>query len=303
MVILYFCSYYCWQAFSLPASFVCLQAFSSQELSAAKEQLEISSHLQQNLDKLWKGTRWVMDLITFARRDRYLRPPVSAAPLLLSTGTTSTSQSDTPSSHSPQPRHQRGIRDNNNSQSAQNDCGSNEISVGKDNRRIAKFFDPNEEPEESCTDSNGLVQAGENGSATTTLTDADPQDSSGVSSSAPPPMTSGILRVYAAYDTGLSKGVSVKLHITAQTTSRDVINLVVRHLNMAVLNKGREGPIYSDEDLDNFCLVAVIGSRERVLGDDYPPLRLQNPWLKGRLYVRMVNSLLAAIQQGQATAV
>lgn len=279
------------------------QAFSSQELSVAKEQLEISSHLQQNLDKLWKGTRWVMDLITFARRDRYLRPPVSAAPLLLAAGPTSTSQSDTPSSHSPKPRLHRGIRDNNNSQSAQNDCGSNEISVGKDNRRIAKFFDPTEEPEESSgADTNEHDQAGENGSATT-LTDADGQNSSGMSSSAHPPMTSGILRVYAAYDTGLSKGVSVKLHITAQTTSRDVINLVVRHLNMAVLNKGREGPVYSDEDLDNFCLVAVIGSRERVLGDDYPPLRLQNPWLKGRLYVRMVNSVLAAIQQGQATAV
>jgi hypothetical protein len=116
-------------------------------------------------------------------------------------------------------------------------------------------------------------------------------------------MTSGILRVYAAYDTGLSKGVSVKLHITAQTTARDVINLVVRHLNMAAVNRGREGPIYSDDELDNFCLVAVVGSRERVLGDDYTPLRLQNPWLKGRLYVRMANSVLAVIHQCQATAV
>ncbi|XP_070186846.1 ankyrin repeat and fibronectin type-III domain-containing protein 1-like isoform X2 [Littorina saxatilis] len=291
------------------------EAFSTQELSCAKEQLEISNHLQQNLDKLWKGTRWVMDLITFARRDKYLRPPVSAFPLL-NPSTSSCSSSPQPglpsssssssSSFSYQTRLQRGIRDNNNSSSAQNDCDCNEISVGKDNRRIAKFFDPNDEPDDACDTTNGhFTQGGGDGDSPT----EDENHGSGIGSSnsshtpAAPPMTSGILRVYAAYDTGLSKGVSVKLHITAQTTARDVINLVVRHLNMAALNKGKEGPIYSDEDLQNFCLVAVIGSRERVLGDEYPPLRLQNPWLKGRLYVRKVNSVLAAIQQGQATAV
>lgn len=58
------------------------QAFSTEELSLAKEQLEISCHLQQNLERLWKGTRWVMDLITFAR-DKSPRPPVSATALLI----------------------------------------------------------------------------------------------------------------------------------------------------------------------------------------------------------------------------
>uniref|UniRef100_A0A8W8JC18 Ras-associating domain-containing protein n=3 Tax=Magallana TaxID=2171616 RepID=A0A8W8JC18_MAGGI len=52
-----------------------------------------------------------------------------------------------------------------------------------------------------------------------------------------------------------------------------------------------------------FCLVAVIGARERILRDDYQPLHLQNPWTKGRLYVRMKSNLLAAIQQGHATEV
>ena len=283
-----------------------MQAFSSEELSAAKEQLEISSHLQQNLEKLWKGTRWIMDLITFARRDKFLRPPVSVASLFLQQGSLpTTGASSSPpsplqpaapipssSSLSSSPAHQQGaVREHRSSQSSSDDgCSSNEISVGKDQRRIAKFYDPSDDAEDS---GDAVRDTCENSCP------ADSKDT-GVKDREGSPMTSGILRVYAAYDTGLSKGVSVKLHITVHTTARDVVNLVVRHLNMALLDKGCRGPVHADDDLDNFCLVAVIGSRERVLEDDQFPLRLQNPWLKGRLYVRMVSSV---IQQGQATAV
>ena len=114
---------------------------------------------------------------------------------------------------------------------------------------------------------------------------------------------SGILRIYTAYKTGLSRGTSVKLHVTAKTTSREVINLVVQQLNRAVLAKGFSGPVYNDETLEDFCLVAVVGARERVLRDDFQPLLLQNPWTKGRLFVRLKSNLLAALEQGQVTSV
>uniref|UniRef100_A0A182JU75 Ras-associating domain-containing protein n=1 Tax=Anopheles christyi TaxID=43041 RepID=A0A182JU75_9DIPT len=105
-----------------------------------------------------------------------------------------------------------------------------------------------------------------------------------------------ILQVYAAYETGLPSGTSLKLRVTPKTSAREVIDLVVKQLNMAVVLKGREGPIYTSERLDNFCLVAVIGARERCLRDDFRPLQLQNPWRKGRLYVRQKHDLLAAIE-------
>ena len=66
---------------------------------------------------------------------------------------------------------------------------------------------------------------------------------------------------------------------------------------MAVILKGRDGPVYEKEDLRNFCLVAVIGSRERCLRDDFRPLNLQNPWKSGKLFVRMKNDLLAAFER------
>uniref|UniRef100_A0A1A9ZLC6 Ankyrin repeat and fibronectin type-III domain-containing protein 1 n=1 Tax=Glossina pallidipes TaxID=7398 RepID=A0A1A9ZLC6_GLOPL len=109
-------------------------------------------------------------------------------------------------------------------------------------------------------------------------------------------VNSGIIQVYTAYDTGLASGTSLKLHVTAKTTAREVINLVVKQLNMAATLKGSNGPIYTNDMLNNFCLVAVIGARERCLRDDFKPLLLQNPWKKGRMYVRQKHELLAAIE-------
>ncbi len=52
--------------------------------------------------------------------------------------------------------------------------------------------------------------------------------------------------------------------------------------------------MYDNDKLHNFCLVAVIGNRERCLRDDFKPLNLQYPWNKWRLFVRMKNVMLAA---------
>lgn len=46
-------------------------------------------------------------------------------------------------------------------------------------------------------------------------------------------------QVYAAYDTGLASGTSLQLHVTPRTSAREVVDLVVKQLNMAVLLKGR----------------------------------------------------------------
>lgn len=111
-----------------------------------------------------------------------------------------------------------------------------------------------------------------------------------------PPDQPGILQVFAAYETGLAAGTSLKLHVTPRTSAREVIDLVVKQLNMAAVLKGKPGPVYGPDKLHDFCLVAVIGARERCLRDDFRPLQLQNPWRKGRLYVRLKHDVLAALQ-------
>lgn len=114
---------------------------------------------------------------------------------------------------------------------------------------------------------------------------------------------SGVLRVYAAYPCGLAKGTSVKLHVTPKTTAKEVVVLVIRQLNKAVEMKGLKGPFYEDDELSDFVLVAVIGARERCLRDDFPPLELQNPWCKGKLFIRRKNDLLAALEFGNEAKV
>ncbi|XP_055848804.1 uncharacterized protein LOC129913874 isoform X7 [Episyrphus balteatus] len=132
------------------------------------------------------------------------------------------------------------------------------------------------------------------GNSTTTTTGAATGSVSNAATSTT--QQTGIIQVYTAYDTGLASGTSLKLNVTPKTTAREVINLVVKQINMAAVLKGNNGPIYSADKLNNFCLVAVIGARERCLRDDFKPLQLQNPWKKGRLYVRQKHELLAAIE-------
>lgn len=244
--------------------------------------------------------RWVMDVITYAR-DKSVRGGTSI-------GVIKSVNLDARTLDIEKPLNGK-IFDNNNSQPScgSTSCDSNEISVGKDNRKIAKFYDPNEEVRQT----NGHVQQGRQTTTpenkTTRTRSAGSRSAAmhttGTHSSETTANSSGILEVYAAYDTGLSKGTRVRLHVTSRTTAREVVNLVVKQLNKALVMKGKSGPTYSDAQLIDFCLVAVIGARERILRDDYQPLQLQNPWTKGRLFVRSKNNLLAAIQQGHATEV
>ena len=107
---------------------------------------------------------------------------------------------------------------------------------------------------------------------------------------------SGILQVFAAYETGMAIGTCLKLHVTSKTTARDVVDIVVRQLNRTVQLKGKKEPFYSDDCLKDFCLVAIIGARERCLRDDFFPLMIQNPWKKGKLFVRKRDAVLAALE-------
>ncbi|XP_033746779.1 uncharacterized protein LOC117331911 isoform X1 [Pecten maximus] len=261
------------------------EAFSSGELSSAKLRVDKLNTLQQHLDFAWKSTRWVMDIITYAR-DKSVHGGTHVS-LITNIG----KEKDEPDFHG---KTNGKILDNNNSQPScgSSACDSNEISVGKDNRKIAKFYDPTEDVQRT----NGHIQKERECTPTEVKSPISnsPESSTG---------SSGILEVYAAYETGLSKGTRVRLHVTSRTTAREVVHLVVKHLNKALVMKGKSGPTYSEEKIVDFCLVAVIGARERILRDDYQPLRLQNPWTKGRLFVRSKNNLLAAIQQGHATEV
>lgn len=60
---------------------------------------------------------------------------------------------------------------------------------------------------------------------------------------------------------------------------------------------------YSPEQLEHFGLVLVVEDREKWLQDDFCPLELQNPWLRGKLCVRIKEYSPLALKYSRATTV
>ncbi|XP_046854874.1 uncharacterized protein LOC124447922 [Xenia sp. Carnegie-2017] len=116
-------------------------------------------------------------------------------------------------------------------------------------------------------------------------------------------LESGVLKIYSSFETGLAPGRSVKLHVSSDTTVEQVVYLVVRQLEKLVQQKNPDTKLLTEEKVKEFCLVAVIGARERCLSDDYKILQLQNPWVKGKLFVRLRVEAIAANNRSTSTLV
>ncbi|VBB31820.1 unnamed protein product [Acanthocheilonema viteae] len=112
--------------------------------------------------------------------------------------------------------------------------------------------------------------------------------------------TTRVIKVYAAYQCGLTCDTSVRLQIASATTASEIVALVIEQLAKAAAKSGKS---IESKDPEDFCLTVVVGSRERRLRDDFPPMKLQNPWDDGRLFVRRRDSVLAALQKGNEAAV
>lgn len=124
------------------------------------------------------------------------------------------------------------------------------------------------------------------------------------------------LKVYGTEEIGFPNPVFTTITITEETTARDIIEMSVSQLlsscsdseeNDDSDNTNEETEkfrtIATEDDLTNFALVVVAGSRERVLRDDLILLKLQNPWEKGTLYLRLKKEALRATKWGLTTAV
>ncbi|XP_077482639.1 ankyrin repeat and fibronectin type-III domain-containing protein 1 isoform X1 [Stigmatopora argus] len=116
------------------------------------------------------------------------------------------------------------------------------------------------------------------------------------------------LRVYPQYRTGLPKETSVKLCVTPCTSAGEMVRLVVQEMNLVSRQMlAGDGPdqdaFYGPEQLKHFGLVLVVDDREKWLQDDFCPLELQNPWLRGKLCVRIKAYSPLALKHGLATTV
>ncbi|KAM9305171.1 ankyrin repeat and fibronectin type-III domain-containing protein 1-like [Gastrophryne carolinensis] len=113
------------------------------------------------------------------------------------------------------------------------------------------------------------------------------------------------LRIYPQYETGLSKEMSVKLHITSKTEAQEVVKLVVLQMNEICRSMlgTTEGYCYAEDQLDHFALVFTSENREQWLPDDFLPFSLQNMLNKGHFSVRIRETSPLHFQYGPATTV
>ncbi|CAD6187592.1 unnamed protein product [Caenorhabditis auriculariae] len=110
----------------------------------------------------------------------------------------------------------------------------------------------------------------------------------------------GNIVVCVAYDCGLSKGSKVPLSISGNTTAQEVVSLVLEQVAKATVNGEEE---INSPDESEFCLVSIVGHRERRLKPETALLRVQNPWVQGNLFVRKLDDLLAAVEYGNESPV
>ncbi|XP_041473244.1 ankyrin repeat and fibronectin type-III domain-containing protein 1-like isoform X2 [Lytechinus variegatus] len=227
------------------------EAFSNDELNEAKRRQTQVDEFQKSLDMMWRGMRWIMDILQYAR-DKQIKGGVP----------------------------------------------------------LSVLYAPPPSPVDASEDILATIGQCMKDPQNHTLLPPPPCSSIGcqtmllpVEKAADKTLKSGILRVFPAYNSGLAKGTSVKLHVTSKTSCEDIVSLVVQQLNKAMESSGMETPAFSPEDCAQFCLVAIIANKEYSLQEDFCPLQLQNPWTKGQLFVRPKDSERAVLNVGPSTDV
>ncbi|KAH9514239.1 Ankyrin-repeat and fibronectin type III domain-containing 1 [Bulinus truncatus] len=290
------------------------EAFSLEELNKAKEQVQMTADLQKNIDKIWKCARWIRDITTYAR-NREKKAGIHLSRIL----------NNTNSNKNLYDLREKGSKTTQLIFPLPSTVPANKPklkNISKEHRCIAKFYDPNEENPHSadCISIGGeqpyikskIVQS------TTTIQEQvsypklTPTSSFSSNSSLAESLleltsaqefSSAIIKVHALYETGFNRKVNIKLHITEQTTARDIVNLVVRHLNSLVQAKGKGVLAYHEDVLSNFCLVMKYEGHDKVLKDDYKVVHLKSQLQKAKICVMMIESIFSEEELCQATIV
>lgn len=243
-------------------------------LSLKLKQDKLSS-LQQNVDDLWKVSRWIFDTLQ-ACQDKNLNIGIPLAELF---GVSTWSEVM------------------NNRLSLVSQVSEHSISsVGGG----------------CCSNRDSIMSTGSNSGCNSVNDNTDSAAGCGITSG-------GTLKIYGTDEIGLSSKtfVEVKCADDASSTALEVVCMATRQFKEQLLQSDSESVeansgeneknlnLLSEENATagNLVLVVVVGSRERVLRDDLQLTKLQNPWEKGMLYLRLKKEAIRATKWGLSTTV
>ncbi|KAF8782331.1 Ankyrin repeat and fibronectin type-III like protein [Argiope bruennichi] len=95
------------------------------------------------------------------------------------------------------------------------------------------------------------------------------------------------LRISVAYHDSIPADTSVRLQVSPEVSVREIVEAVIGQMNDATLEEKYDSTLYIDDQTkDNLCMVVSFGTLERSLSDSFQPLKVQNPWTKGHLFVK-----------------
>lgn len=96
-----------------------------------------------------------------------------------------------------------------------------------------------------------------------------------------------VLRVSVAYSDDVPPDTSVRLQLNPDANSREILDAVVSRVNEAAFDGEQKTEAYTNEQTSSdLVLVVSFDSCERCLSDSFQPLKVQNPWTKGKLLAK-----------------
>lgn len=96
-----------------------------------------------------------------------------------------------------------------------------------------------------------------------------------------------VLRVFVAYSEDIPPDTSVRLELQPEANAREIVEAVVTQVNEAAMEGRQKSEAYINEQtLNELILVVSFNSSERSLSDSFQPLKVQNPWTKGKLLIK-----------------
>lgn len=108
------------------------------------------------------------------------------------------------------------------------------------------------------------------------------------------------IRVGVAFDCSMPLGSSVRLSVVANTTAEEIVNLVLEQVAKATAGD-EEIHLFDSRD---YCLVSVMGQRERRLKNEVTLMSLRtSQWTGSNLLVRMRDNFLAGVEFGNESFV
>lgn len=100
-------------------------------------------------------------------------------------------------------------------------------------------------------------------------------------------LSNHIIRIFALNKN--NEKILFRLQITLKTKIFEIIEIVLKEIKETLSTASNSADLlsnFTDNDVNNYCIIAIIGLRKRILRNNLEILKLNSsPWLNANLYI------------------